>query len=377
MIIHPKYLSDETLYMIDQWVLNGGATLIFLDPYAETEISKQQGMPPMNPRSNVKKLLDTWGIKFDDKKAVLDSEYGFRISRNINGRDIQVTNYPWLNIRGEGLNQSEAALSKLSTIVMTTAGSFKSTNDKITLEPIITSSAKSGLGDAKKAADPKGDPRDLLANIKITKERQILAGWIKSKLQSSFSDKIINKDKKQIQLLKSNDKSNILLVGDADMLMDRNWLTQRGAFANNGDFVLNIIEKMIGGGALSDLRGKGTSFRPFEKIIALEKVAEEKFLVQEQMLAKKLKGMEDKIRNLTQENENKDDILSPETMKAIEGFQSEMMSTRSQLRSVKFDLRRDVETLKKWIISINVAILPILFAGLALVISLRRKRKVV
>ena len=134
---------------------------------------------------------------------------------------------------------------------------------------------------------------------------------------------------------------------------------------------------MIGGGALSDLRGKGTSFRPFEKILALEKVAEEKFLVQEQMLAKKLKGMEDKIRNLTQENENKDDILSPETMKAIEGFQSEMMSTRSQLRSVKFDLRRDVDSLRKWIISINVAILPILFAGLALVISLRRKRKVV
>ena len=260
---------------------------------------------------------------------------------------------------------------------MTTAGSFKSTNDKITLEPIITSSAKSGLGDAKKAADPKGDPRDLLANIKITKEKQILAGWIKSELQSSFNDAVIKKDKKQNQLLKSSDKSNILLVGDADMLMDRNWLTQRGAFANNGDFVLNIVEKMIGGGALSDLRGKGTSFRPFEKILALEKVAEEKFLVQEQMLAKKLKGMEDKIRNLTQENENKDDILSPETMKAIEGFQSEMMSTRSQLRTVKFDLRRDVESLKKWIISINVAILPILFAGLALVISLRRKRKVV
>jgi len=377
MIIHPKYLSDETLYMIDQWILNGGATLIFLDPYAETEISKQQGMPPMNPRSNVKQLLDTWGIKFDDKKAVLDSEYGFRISRNINGRDIQVTNYPWLNIRREGLNKSEAALSKLSTIVMTTAGSFKSTNDKVTLEPIIISSAKSGLGDAKKAADPKGDPRDLLANIKITKEKQILAGWIKSELQSSFSDEVINKDKKQNQLLKSSKKSNILLVGDADMLMDRNWLTERGAFANNGDFVLNIVEKMIGGGALSDLRGKGTSFRPFEKILALEKVAEEKFLVQEQMLAKKLKGMEDKIRNLTQENQNKDDILSPETMKAIEGFQSEMMSTRSQLRSVKFDLRRDVESLKKWIISINVAILPILFAGLALVISLRRKRKVV
>ena len=57
MIIHPKFLSDETLYMIDQWVLKGGSTLIFLDPYAETEISRQPGMPPMNPRSNLKKLL--------------------------------------------------------------------------------------------------------------------------------------------------------------------------------------------------------------------------------------------------------------------------------------------------------------------------------
>ena len=372
MIIHPKFLSDETLYMIDQWILKGGATLIFLDPYAETEISRQQGMPPMNPRSNLKKLLDTWGIKFDDKKAVLDSEFGFRISRNINGRDIQVTNYPWLNIRGEGLNKNESSLSNLSTIVMTTAGSFELIDDKSVLEPIIISSQKSGLGDAQKAGDPKGDPRDLLPNIKSDNKNLTVAGWVKSNLNTSFRDK---KNKDSDQLLKSSKKSNILLVADADMLMDRNWLTQRGAFANNGDFVLNVMEKMVGGNALSDLRGKSTSWRPFEKIIALEKIAEEKFLIEEQMLAKKLKGMEDKIRNLTQNNDEDSDILSPETIKAIDGFKTEMMTTRSQLRNVKFDLRRDVETLKKWIISINVAILPIIFAGFALILSLRRKRK--
>jgi len=372
MIIHPKFLSDETLYMIDQWILNGGATLIFLDPYAETEISRQPGMPPMNPRSNLKKLLDTWGIKFDNKKAVLDSEFGFRISRNINGRDIQVTNYPWLNIRGQGLNKNESSLSNLSTIVMTTAGSFELANDDSVLEPIIISSQKSGLGDAQKAGDPKGDPRDLLPNIKSDNKNLTVAGWVKSNLGTSFSDKTNKGDN---QLSKSSKKSNILLVADADMLMDRNWLTQRGAFANNGDFVLNVLEKMVGGNALSDLRGKSTSWRPFEKIIALEKIAEEKFLIEEQMLAKKLKGMEDQIRNLTQNNDEDSVVLSPETIKAIDGFKTEMMSTRSQLRSVKFDLRRDVEMLKKWVISVNVAILPIIFAGLALIISLRRKRK--
>jgi len=372
MIIHPKFLSDETLYMIDQWVLDGGATLIFLDPYAETELSRQQGMPPMNPRSDLKKLLDTWGVKFDNKKAVLDSEFGFRIARKINGRDIQVTNYPWLNIRGDGLNRNDSSLSNLSTIVMTTAGSIEDTNKDPILEPIIRSSNKSGLGDAQKAGNPEGDPRDLLSNIKSENENYVLAGWIKGDLNSSFID---NENKRDKQIIKSKKTSNVLLITDADMLMDRNWLTQRGAFANNGDFVLNVVEKMIGGNALSDLRGKSTSWRPFEKIIALEKVAEEKFLIEEQMLAKKLEGMEDKIRNLTQNNDKNSDILSPETIKAIDGFKAEMMATRSQLRNVKFDLRRDVELLKKWIISLNVAILPIMFAAASLIISLRRKRK--
>lgn len=372
MIIHPKFLSDETLYMIDQWVLDGGATLIFLDPYAETELSRQQGMPPMNPRSDLKKLLDTWGVKFDNKKAVLDSEFGFRIARKINGRDIQVTNYPWLNIRGDGLNRNDSSLSNLSTIVMTTAGSIEDTNKDPILEPIIRSSNKSGLGDAQKAGNPEGDPRDLLSNIKSENENYVLAGWIKGDLNSSFID---NENKRDKQIIKSKKTSNVLLITDADMLMDRNWLTQRGAFANNGDFVLNIVEKMIGGNALSDLRGKSTSWRPFEKIIELEKIAEEKFLIEEQMLAKKLEGMEDKIRNLTQNSDKDTDVLSPETIKAIDGFKTEMMATRSQLRNVKFDLRRDVDLLKKWIISINVAILPIVFAAVSLIISLRRKRK--
>ena len=371
MIIHPKFLSDETLYMIDQWVLKGGATLIFLDPYAETEISRQPGTPPMNPRSNLKKLLDAWGIKFDNKKAVLDSEFGFRITRNIGGRDIQVTNYPWLNIRGNGLNKAESSLSNLSTIVMTTAGSLEKVSKDIVFEPIITSSRKSGLGDAQKAGDPKNDPRDLLSNINSDNNNLTLAGWLKSDLKSSFGAKENLKDG---QLIKSQNKSNVLLVSDADMLMDRNWLTQRGAFANNGDFVLNVVEKMIGGNALSDLRGKSTSWRPFDKIIELEKIAEEKFLLEEQRLAKKLKEMENKIRDLTQNNDDNSDVLSPETIEAIDGFKAEMMSTRSQLRSVKFDLRRDVENLKRWVIALNVAIIPIIFAGLTLIISLRRKK---
>merc|ERR1712178_588243 len=105
----------------------------------------------------------------------------------------------------------------------------------------------------------------------------------------------------------SSEMSNILIVSDADMLMDRNWLTNQNllgqeivsAFANNGDFVLNVVENMIGGSFLSEIRGKGISWKPFTKIVELEKSAEEKFLNKERELVSKLEKMENKIQSLT------------------------------------------------------------------------------
>ena len=75
-------------------VLKGGSTLIFLDPYAETEVSINPGMPALNPRSDLKKLLDTWGINFNNKKSIADKKYALRTVRNIKGREVEVSNYP-------------------------------------------------------------------------------------------------------------------------------------------------------------------------------------------------------------------------------------------------------------------------------------------
>ena len=84
--------------------------------------------------------------------------------------------------------------------------------------------------------------------------------------------------------------------------------------------------------------------------------------------------MENKIQQLTKNNENESDVLSPQTIKAIEGFKSEMMTTRAELRNVKFNLRRDVENLKSTIMFINIGLLPTIVAALALLIALRRPR---
>ena len=94
----------------------------------------------------------------------------------------------------------------------------------------------------------------------------------------------------------------------------------------------------------------------------------------ERELVSKLEKMENKIQSLTKKNNNESDVISPETIKAIDGFKSEMMTTRAELRNVKFQLRSDVDNLKTKIMFINIGLIPILIAGLALIIAIRRPK---
>ena len=133
---------------------------------------------------------------------------------------------------------------------------------------------------------------------------------------------------------------NIILVGDADMLMDRNWVQKRNilgtevaqAFANNGDFVINALEQMAGGPALTDLRGRGVSWRPFETIQKMEAEASKKYSAKEQELTKKLKDTEEKLTQLSRTGGDKKDaktgkeVLSSEQLKAIERFKTELLA---------------------------------------------------
>src|SRR6202035_5412440 len=59
MVVHPQNLSQRTLYTIDQWVLGGNAAMIFVDPYAENQLSppgRAAGKSNLDPRAAVQGL---------------------------------------------------------------------------------------------------------------------------------------------------------------------------------------------------------------------------------------------------------------------------------------------------------------------------------
>lgn len=386
MVIHPQDLTERTRYTIDQWALGGGATMVFVDPNAETQIGAQPGVPPPNAASTMEKLFAAWSVAFDPTLAVGDANYAMRTVRTANGRQERVINLPWLSLRETAMDKSNAALAQLSSVVFTTAGSFTTTSDAVQLAPWLTASIEAGTLNAREAANPQGDPSALFTSLKRSDKPLVLAGRLSGKIKTAFPEgKPAGSEAKGDPLNESKEGgANIVLFGDADMLMDRNWVQQRQifgqrvaqAFANNGDFVLNTVEQLIGGVALADLRGRGVSWRPFDRIAQIEKAAENKYRAKEQELTKQLQETENKLRELAASEEAaKDQPLSAEGVAAIEQFRAQMLGTRAQLRNVQHDLRRDVQRLTSWIITANVGLIPSIVAVLTLAYALRRRRR--
>ena len=176
---------------------------------------------------------------------------------------------------------------------------------------------------------------------------------------------------------------NLILVADADLLADRNWVRQQGILgasftvpvASNGDFAVNALDNLAGSEGLISLRGRGLTERPFEVIASLEREAEQQFRAKEQKLLAAIEDTDAKIRALQQEEQETGVILTSAQQAEITDFRATMLDLRGELRHVQRSLRDEVEGLKSTITTINVWAIPGLVALFAIGLALFRRRK--
>ncbi|MDF2118082.1 Gldg family protein [Roseiarcaceae bacterium H3SJ34-1] len=383
MVVHPQNLTDKTLYTLDQWAVGGGAMLVFVDPNAENQIGPR-GQPPADTSSDMPKLFKAWGVVYDPKKAVADPTYALQTERNIDGRPVTMLNLPWLALRNEALKKDDAILAQLAAIVITTSGSFETNKDGMSIRPLMVGSADAGTLPAAEVKERTADMRKLATQIEKGKAPPVIAGRLTGTLESAFTAKPEGSTRKEEHIAKATKPANVILVGDADMVMDRNWVQRRNllgtevaqAFANNGDFVVNAIEQMAGGVALADLRGRGVSWRPFERIQTMEAEANARYSSKEQQLQARMKDAEQKLQDLGRGGkEGSNEVLTPQQIETIEKFKTELLATREELRATQFALRNDVDTLKSRLTALNVAGIPIVAGLIALFFAMRRTRR--
>ncbi len=133
---------------------------------------------------------------------------------------------------------------------------------------------------------------------------------------------------------------------------------------------------LAGGNDLVGLRSRGTSARPFEIVDQIERDAQERYSAEERALQEKLKDTQAKLADLTgKERGNAPPTLSPEQAKTIEEFRTDMLQTRRQLREVQAALRSDIGRLKAELEFLDIALIPIIVAAIAVILGVVRLRR--
>ena len=407
MIVHPEGLSEQMLYAIDQFMMRGGKTMLFLDPSADSMVgrSRQGNLIPAGMRSELPGLLEAWGIEFSSDKVLTDNELALRVSMGQGQRPI--AHLGMLGVQRNFLTQNDIVTSRLENINLSSPGVISQAQGSTTrFEPLMVSSSDAMLMDAGLLEDVT-DPSVLFDEF-VSEDRSFtIAARVSGVIETAFPDgrpieevevsaeeeeadrEIVAEDPVEDapvaeHLTSSNGEVNILVFADTDMLSDRMWVRvtqfmgQRipQPFSNNGDMVINALDNLSGGADLSGIRSRGTYSRPFTRVIQLQRQADDRLRVEETELLERLAETEAALAELNQD-ESGDLIgqVTPEIQSEVDRFNEEMLATRRSLRDVQYQLTEDIEQLGSNLKLINTALIPVILSILALLLSYVRAQR--
>jgi len=376
MLVHPPALSDKQLFQIDQYVLRGGRALIFLDPHSEA----------MNPRaaavsgSSLGPLLAAWGVSMPHDKIVGDASLAQRVQMEGAIKDYVF----WMSVRSDFMASDDVVTGPIDALNFASAGVLEPIEGADTqFEPLVTTSTVSMLFDAARAVG-EPNPNLLLRDLEPAGKSFTLAARISGTVKSAFPEKAVSETGPVGTPMLKEGTINLVLVSDTDLFEDRFWvqlqelLGQRIVvpLAGNGSFILNLADHISGSEQLLALRGRGITKRSFDVVDTLRREAEAQFLQTEQLLQNRLAVTERRIAELEAQKPEGAAVISSEQEAEIEGFRTQLVETRKELRGVNRSLRSEIESLGAWLAFLNIALVPLLIILLALIRLFMRRRAV-
>jgi ABC-type uncharacterized transport system involved in gliding motility auxiliary subunit len=392
MLVHPVGLNQHTLYAIDQHIMRGGKALVFLDPVAEAEAasSRKQGFRPRS--SNFNRLLERWGMRLTPGKVAADLDAARRVNVR-QGAQTKVADYvAWLSLTTQNFAAGDIVTGDMSLLNVASAGILEPVSQpSIQMTPLVTSGTQSMQIEASKIRNG-ADVIALFRDFKAEDKALIIAARVTGAASSAFPDGP-PRDKAALgprattsattptgtHLEQTSQPFTAIVVADVDMLHQRFWVEMNDSMgqrvmvpnANNGDFVINALDYLSGSDALTGLRARGKSTRPFELVQEIRRDAEQRFSEKEQELRQKLVDAQNRLNEqMSREADQANTILRAEQKSALEQSRTEIVSIRTELRDVQHALRKDIENLESWMKFFNIAAVPLLLGLATLVVTI-------
>ncbi|HNX33363.1 MAG TPA: Gldg family protein [Kiritimatiellia bacterium] len=394
IVLHPKDLADKTLFAIDQFVLRGGRLIVCVDPFSVADFEANQQQNPMMMQmggggqagpSTLGKLFEVWGIGFDTSKIVADMSCATKLNAG-NGR--VEDNPAFLSLGQPNMAKSDLLTAQLSAVMMPFAGALSANTPKeITFTPLITTSkdnaclvdqmnAQFGMSAMRAQLKPDGAERVLAARLQGTFKTAFPNGVETNATAGAATNATPNH--------LTSGTSTVMVFGDADFLNDRfcvqvvNSLFGSIAQPINDNLTLfgNTVEQFAGREELIGVRSRGQFNRPFAMVDALEVKAMRQWQAEEERLEAALKETQDRLTALQQQKTgNERLILSKEQQSELEQFRKTQADTRKQLKEVRKNLNKEIESLGLTLKVVNIALIPLLVIGFGLYRGFQRKKR--
>lgn len=386
VLVHPKDLSQNMLYQIDQFVLRGGHLLAFMDPLAEADMGGDPNDPMarMNAggSSTLGPLLDAWGVGYDPNRVIGDYAYALQV--NIGQGQPPVRHLGILSVSPDGINQDDVATADLQAVNFSSTG-WLTPLDSVgtTFESLLESSENAAPIDAARLRF-LSNPQDLMRDFQPTGDRYTLVARITGQAKTAFEKPPEGAPAGEPLTTSGNEGINVVLFADTDVLTDRLWVqkqsflgrTVANPFADNGSLVVNLADQLLGSSDLIGIRTRASATRPFERVEALKLSAENRFRDTEERLQSELEETERKLNDMQSLRQDGElTVLTPEQQDEIQHFIDRKTQIRSELRQVQHDLSRDIEALGMRLKFINIVLVPLLIVIAALAFRHVRHRR--
>jgi ABC-type uncharacterized transport system involved in gliding motility auxiliary subunit len=147
---------------------------------------------------------------------------------------------------------------------------------------------------------------------------------------------------------------------------------------DNLTFVQNLVEHLSGDSNLISIRSRGAVARPFTVVQKMRADAEQRWKDQIKVLEDDVAEAQRKINELQrQKSADQKFVLSKEQMAELEKFRQKQAETKKELKTVRKQLRREIDSLENNLKLANIALMPFLVSVSGILLAVIKRRRMV
>jgi ABC-type uncharacterized transport system involved in gliding motility auxiliary subunit len=397
LVIHPKDLPEKTLFAIDQFVVGGGRTVVFVDPHCLAD-QPPRGTNMMSTghksSSNLKKLMRQWQLKMPKNTFAGDRVLALATPLGQMQRPKKVIGL--LGITPSGFNPDSVITAQLNNVTILFAGALKviepfdANETKLTHTPLVSTTSRGNTWTVSSPFELMMPDPDRFMEKFVDGTSQVRMGYmVTGQFASAFPDGIVVKDesdpnsepRKLTGAQYADADCAVVVFSDVDFITD-NVAYQAIPFigktprGDNATLLLNAIDDLGGSADLISIRSRGSFTRPFTVVDDIEAQADKETAEEEKNINAEIASYTaERNRLLATVKEGQEEVIGSSILQNRREVELNIREAEKRLRDVRMQKREKKEKLGDALRNFNTLPGPALILLIAIVLGIFRSTR--